>query len=313
MERFSKVFRPLPTDGFRAIASYVLEKVRGEDLVFTGTTNPHNWKAAHGDCKFALSRSKEGAFFKPTDLSELRARCRPPNRMHQWNKLVVKDWGTENYPRPLIVAIDPAMGNGTGDDISITAIDQETGALILQAASNKVPYDLIPNLVKWLASNWIINKVAIERQHESGRAMIRMLVRDLSDILMRHKGEIGWSTDGESRPRMMNLVIDGVRNKAFDIPDETVIDQLADLVLKDDKLEAKSGCHDDMIISWAIAQMARKKILNSSYRVRPGKSNDRLYKHPSVDNPLRAPPGKPVSEDKKATDPKYGHARWGQY
>ena len=73
MERFSKVFRPLPTDGFRAIASYVLEKVRGEDLVFTGTTNPHNWKAAHGDCKFALSRSKEGAFCLAVYPSEASA------------------------------------------------------------------------------------------------------------------------------------------------------------------------------------------------------------------------------------------------
>jgi len=111
---------------------------------------------------------------------------------------------------------------------------------------------------------------AVERNHDSGQTVIRVLReryrypnqfvhRQLNKRYDKPTEEIGWRTTGETRMPMLDELAEAIRSGGWGEPSgEAVRECLTFVRGEDGRPEAQEGCHDDRVISRAIAlQMIR--------------------------------------------------------
>jgi hypothetical protein len=111
--------------------------------------------------------------------------------------------------------------------------------------------------------------LGVERNHSSGQTVLRRL-RDVRRypalfyhrLMNRRTSQrseyLGWMTSGETRMPMLDEWAQAIREKAIDYPEAEGIRESFTFVRGEDgRPEAQEGCHDDRVISDAIAwQMA---------------------------------------------------------
>ena len=62
----------------------------------------------------------------------------------------------------------------------------------------------------------------------------------------------GVKTDLNSRPMMMNILVDAVRFKKDILETKYIFEDIKNIVIKNNKIQAASGEHDDSIMSWCL-------------------------------------------------------------
>ena len=153
---------------------------------------------------------------------------------------------------------------------------------------------LIHEALEWLYSTTGIEPVvAFERQMGGVSAMSQLQTLNRNGhyrIYQRRKlgtvqGEvltdvIGWDTNPQTRPQMLGDLKQAIDNKLIHLYDEKTINELSKFIInKKGRAEAASNCHDDAVMSLAIAwQLYQSETVPSSDCLRIRRTEGTLNK-----------------------------------
>lgn len=193
--------------------------------------------------------------------------------------------------RKIVLSVDTSDAMG-GDDISATFIDVQSGAVVGAATFNEtslieyakwllhilVTYPNITLIIERRSSavsildylctflveaghdpfrrifNWVINDPL---EHKTIHDEIQQPVRRRSpDIYTRSKRLFGFATSGsgaQSRSELYSTTLQAAVRRCCDkIYDRTLTSQLSGLIIKNGRIDHRSGEHDDAVISWLL-------------------------------------------------------------
>lgn len=168
-----------------------------------------------------------------------------------------------------VVGVDCAQGGidaNLGQFLSKTKIDVPLVFGKQCVAAEMVP--MIHEALEWLYNlTGVEPVVAFERQNGGVSALSQLQTLNRNGhyrIYQRRRlgtiqGEIltdviGWSTDTDTRPKMLGDLKQAVDNKLIRLYDKETIDELGKFIInKKGRAEAAPNCHDDAVMSLAIA------------------------------------------------------------
>lgn len=128
--------------------------------------------------------------------------------------------------------------------------------------------------------------LAVEKNHSSGETVLRLLQqhhryprlyygKQINRRANRVTQVLGWVTSQETRMPMLDELAQAVRERTIDLRNPDTIREMFTFIRGEDgKPEAQEGCHDDRVISLAIAMQAARNE-NSAYP-KNWDRNDRL-------------------------------------
>ncbi|MCR5700200.1 MAG: hypothetical protein K6G49_02090 [Candidatus Saccharibacteria bacterium] len=194
-----------------------------------------------------------------------------------------------------VVAVDCAQGGldaNFGQFLSKTKIDVPLVFEKKCVAAEMTP--IIHEALEWLYSTTGIEPVvAFERQMGGVSALSNLQILNRNGhyrIFQRRKlgtieGEqltdaIGWDTNVQTRPQMLGDLKQAIDNKLIRLYDKTTIDELGKFIInKRGRAEAAANCHDDAVMSLAIAwQLYQSEQAPSSSNLRVKQNEGTLNK-----------------------------------
>lgn len=194
-----------------------------------------------------------------------------------------------------VVAVDCAQGGidaNFGQFLSKTKIDVPIVFEKKCVAAEMTP--IIHEALEWLYNlTGVEPVVAFERQMGGVSALSTLQTLNRNGhyrIYQRRKlgtvqGEvltdtIGWDTTASTRPQMLGDLKQAIDGRLIKLYDKTTIDELGKFIVnKKGRPEAASNCHDDAVMSLAIAwQLYQTETAPSSERLKVRKSTGTLNK-----------------------------------
>lgn len=194
-----------------------------------------------------------------------------------------------------VVAVDCAQGGidaNFGQFLSKSKVDVPMVFEKNCVAAEMTP--LIHEALEWIYSRTGIEPVvAFERQMGGVSALSQLQTLNRYGhyrIYQKHKlgtieGEmltdtIGWDTNPQTRPQMLGDLKQAIDNRLIRLYDKTTINELGKFILnKKGRAEAASNCHDDSVMSLAIAwQLYQTELPPVSERVTIRRNNGTLNK-----------------------------------
>jgi hypothetical protein len=174
--------------------------------------------------------------------------------------------GLEVYALPVpgrvyIIGTDPAEGNPTSDDSSITVLDLETGEEVVALAGKFQPSTLAAHADA--LAMWYNNAFVMPERNNHGHAVILWLQANSRVVLLcGHDGRIGWLSSGKGKALLYDAAADAFRNEDTILHSFATFTQLASI--EGATLRAPEGEHDDRADSYALAiaggHVARQKM-----------------------------------------------------
>lgn len=184
--------------------------------------------------------------------------------------------------RIYFMGLDPSDGTGS-DNYAITVIDPYTFKTIIEFKSQFMSPQGCRELLEYMLSKWIPKSIICIESNRNGLTLIdflktswiksriyaspeasmdTMLSKEeyddlgfLKDQLMRRK-YFGVKTTTTSRQMMMGLLVDAVKFKKDILYSQNLVTDIKNLVLKNGKIQAADGKHDDCVMSWCLALYA---------------------------------------------------------
>lgn len=194
-----------------------------------------------------------------------------------------------------VVAVDCAQGGidaNFGQFLSKTHIDVPLVFEKHCVAAEMTP--IIHEALEWLYSRTGVEPVvAFERQMGGISALSQLQTLNRNGhyrIYQRRKlgtvqGEaltdiIGWDTNAQTRPQMLGDLKLAIDNRLINLYDETTINELGKFIVnKKGRAEAAPNCHDDAVMSLAIAwQLYQTESAPTSERAKVRRSTGTLNK-----------------------------------
>lgn len=220
--------------------------------------------------------------FNENDIIEINENKKKPVFTQTVNKLYdlrfyVKP---EDIPKKRVhfISIDPSDGTG-GDYYGMVIVDPYTLQTVMEFKSNFMsPSDCL-KLVSFIVKTYFPKVMIIIEKNRNGTAVSDVFSEswlkpflyaspkaDMSTYLgMEEYDEKGFlkfererrkyfgiHTMPTSRDIMMGLLTDSVRFKKDIVTAEYLVEEVNDLVIKNDKIQAASGKHDDIVMAWVI-------------------------------------------------------------
>ena len=184
--------------------------------------------------------------------------------------------------RIYFMGLDPSDGTGS-DNYAITVVDPYTFKTIIEFKSQYMSPQGCKELLEYMLSKWIPKAIICVESNRNGITLIDFLkdswiksriyasaeasqdtallkeeyddIGFLKDRLMRRK-YFGVKTTTTSRQMMMGLLVDAVKFRKDILTSEHLVTDIKNLILKNGKIVAADGKHDDCVMSWCIAMYA---------------------------------------------------------
>ena len=221
--------------------------------------------------------------FTEDDITELKDNVKTPEYTETVAKiyklLFYVDPKTISPNRVHFLSWDPSDGTGS-DRYALTVIDPYTQKTIMEFRSEYMTPRGCVELTEYLVTKYFKKPLIIIESNRNGLTLIDIfdeswlspymyrsqeqnatnsILKDELDEQGFIKDEIarrrynGVKTDANSRPMMMNILVDAVRFKKDILDTQYVFEDINNLVLKSGRIEAAVGEHDDSIMSWCLA------------------------------------------------------------
>jgi hypothetical protein len=95
--------------------------------------------------------------------------------------------------------------------------------------------------------------VGVERNNHGHAVLQKLVDLECANLYCWKDDSLGWKTDSVTRPKMIDVFIEGVENGTVQILSKESLGECLTLIDNDGKIEAQSGAHDDCVIADAIA------------------------------------------------------------
>lgn len=220
--------------------------------------------------------------FTEDDITELKDNVKTP----VWTQKIAKIYNILFYVpkeeikknRLYFLCLDPSDGTGS-DRYALTVLDPYTQKTIAEFRSEYMTSRGCFELIEYLVTAYFKTPLIIIENNRNGITLIDLfceswlkpyiytsqdmnvvnsIVREELDEQGFIKEEIakrrynGVKTDLNSRPMMMNILVDAVRFKKDILDTQYIFEDINNLVLKNNKIQAAAGEHDDSIMSWCL-------------------------------------------------------------
>ena len=184
--------------------------------------------------------------------------------------------------RIYFMGLDPSDGTGS-DNYAITVVDPYTFKTVIEFKSPFMSPQGCRELLEYMLSKWIPKAIICIESNRNGLTLIDFLksswiksriyaspeasmdtmlskeeyddVGFLKDQLMRRKF-FGVKTTTTSRQMMMGLLVDAVKFRKDILFSTNLVTDIKNLILKNGKIQAADGKHDDCVMSWCLAMYA---------------------------------------------------------
>jgi hypothetical protein len=157
--------------------------------------------------------------------------------------------------RSYVIGADPAEGNPTSDDSSLSVLDRDSGEEVAALASKFQPSTFAAHadaLGKWY------NRAAVLVERNNHGHAVLLWLRDHSTLirLPGHDGHEGWLSNSKGKSLLYDTAADAFRNRETALHSFATFMQLASI--EGSSLRAPEGEMDDRADSYALACVARK-------------------------------------------------------
>lgn len=223
--------------------------------------------------------------FSEDDITELDEGMKRPVESISFGKgglykidfYVPKDKLIKN--RVYFLGLDPSDGTGS-DNYAMTVIDPYTFKTVMEFKSQYMSPQGCRELLEYILSKWIPKAIVCIESNRNGLTLIDFLktswiksriyasgeasmdtilskqeyddIGFLKDQLMRRK-YFGIKTTTNSRQMMMGLLVDAVKFRKDILYSTNLVTDIKNLILKNGKIQAADGKHDDCVMSWCLA------------------------------------------------------------
>lgn len=217
--------------------------------------------------------------FEPLDIQELEENKLAPIETRVVGKIYdVLIYKKINKRRLHFITIDTSDGTG-GDNYAITVMDPYELEVVMEFRNPYMTNDGLYDMVDWMIKNYIRNPLIIIEKNRSGVGVIDIFrnsryrnrvyhasilnnEKNITEDALDDKGFIkqqmvnrkyyGINTTTTSRDLMMGILTDCVRFGKQYIKTQYLVDDVKNLILKNGKIQADAGEHDDSIMSWLL-------------------------------------------------------------
>lgn len=172
----------------------------------------------------------------------------------------LKVWLPAVPGRSYIVAVDVAGGGSEGDYSAVQVVDVGTGMQCAELQIKMPPRDLT-KISAEIAKEYNDAMLVVERNNH-GAALLAYLEQERGvNVFVDHDGLPGWLTDAASRPRMLSgLAVLLSSSRSLFRSGRLLAEMRSFVVDERGRAAAAMGCHDDLVMSMAIAQAVRARI-----------------------------------------------------
>jgi len=192
------------------------------------------------------------------------------------------EWEAPEKGVEYVIGCDTSEGIPGCDPCGLGVLRRDTGAQVATAHGIFNPPTLAAHCVR-VSRRYNDALVGIERQNH-GHAVLQKVLelgldrphfhggslyyfkrgtdqmeRGADGMAWTRHGRPGWSTDGESRPIMLQQLAAAIEDGSMKVRDADLLSEALSFRLQPSgKFEADSGAHDDTVFKWAIAWQMRK-------------------------------------------------------
>lgn len=220
--------------------------------------------------------------FTEDDIVELEENCKAPVKkitlMTIYDVLFYKEPEEIVKTRVHFIAVDPSDGMG-GDYYAVTIFDPYTLEVVVEFRTQYMDPHRFVTFMEYITTKWFQKPLIIIENNKNGHSLISffdghplekyiystpeanmdtMMIRDdldekgfIEEKLSRRRFK-GVHTSGTSRQLMMQILTDTVKFKKKLLSTRYIVDDIKHLIIKNDKIQAETGEHDDSIMSWCI-------------------------------------------------------------
>lgn len=156
-----------------------------------------------------------------------------------------------------IMGIDPAKGSLDAFGIQILDITTLPFRQVARAQLYKCNYQIMPEFICEWGNRYNRAYLIIENNEGAGTFIANMLYTEFEYDNMYYtkkssRIDCGFRTTGKSRDQILDTMKQFADNFKVIIIDDATTTELNTFILKDDKYQADSGCHDDLVMSLAL-------------------------------------------------------------
>jgi hypothetical protein len=222
--------------------------------------------------------------FTEDEITELQSNVRKPlftkviARLYNIDFYIDPDLLRQRKNRLYFLAVDPSDGTGS-DNYGMTILDPYSLETVAEFKSPYMTPDGCIDLIEYIVTEFFPKVMIIIESNRNGTTLIDMfrktwlrpyiyaapeatmdnnLISDklddngfIKEEIMRRK-YFGVRTTQTSRDMMMSLLVDSVRFKKDILYTQNIVNDINNLVLKNNKIQAAAGEHDDSVMSWCL-------------------------------------------------------------
>lgn len=179
------------------------------------------------------------------------------NRMRVW-----KD------PEPqyeYLISVDSALG-GNRDNTAFHVINIYNGEQVAEFYSNKTPINEAARIIAEVGTSYNTAYVIPERNGIGNNLIDRLFnVQEYEAIWCDDKGVMGLQVTQKNRDQMLADMEENIRLNKFKVNSERTVDELLTFIVNDKgKAIADEGCHDDLVLSLALAAFGYKDLIGGT-------------------------------------------------
>lgn len=218
--------------------------------------------------------------FKEIDIQEIVESQIKPKATVQLGKLYdIIFYKKPKKNRTYFVSIDPSDGTGS-DNYGLIVLDPYTLDTIIEFRSEYMTVDGMFDLMIWLVSKHIPKCMIIIEKNRGMSLIDKFMSHPLLKRKLYHSPEasleninsiehldekgfikekmarrryFGITTGPNNRDIMMGILVDAVKYKKSLMRTQYLVEDVTNLVIKNGKIQADTGKHDDIVMCWVIA------------------------------------------------------------
>jgi hypothetical protein len=167
--------------------------------------------------------------------------------------------GLEIYRAPqedrrYVLGVDPAEGNPTSDDSSLTVLDADSGEEAASLSGKYQPATLAAHAAA--VARWYLKAEILVERNNHGHAVLLWLSDNTDlNLLPGLDGKPGWLTNSLGKTRLLDELAEQIKDQGLTIHNRETFYQVVSI--DGSTLKAPDGKHDDRALSLALANMAR--------------------------------------------------------
>lgn len=199
-----------------------------------------------------------------------------------------------------IIGVDTSIGRGLDSSVA-QVINLYNGEQVAEFKSNKTPINEFANILAQIGREYNTAYIIPER-NLIGHNLIYQLkeVEQYENLFMDEKHEPGIQVAEGNRRQMLVQMDDAIRLNKIKINSERTVDELLTFIIDEaGRYIADVNCHDDLIMSLALAVFGFNEIRGNTPMIqhRPNEDNKFILPLSKSKYTIKLPNGKTVDED----------------